>query len=353
MRNKGTQTNIDNSDLVNYPAGRIVNNTGANNGTPVNEEVYGDLHETKDKLIRLAGIVYNDLPDNETNGYQLVEALKHLPSKNDIRYDLTSNSGVYRIALRLSKLEVGEVFDAIATSDHGSETTIASSIGDTTTKPITVVGGFKTGENLKLINLASGITIIRLVDAVNIDLVVGEFAYLKKASQVQEDAGTSDEVATTPLVNKTTFTKRVNGTDSGSYLATPSQNGLMSSADKTRLDEVVSSEKKYGNFLLGDTNGANTPVGTGFPVSGELASAVVFRRDGDATGVTITLSTPMDNFDYFVAQYVESLGDIRTDSTGFVNLTFKKVSTSQFQVYFQERDGRVQNTRIHLTIEQL
>ena len=128
MRNKGNQANIDNSDLANYPAGRIVNNTGANNGTPVNEEVYGDLHETKDKLMRLAGIVYNDLPDNETNGFQLVEALKHLPSKNDMRYDLTSSSGVYRIALKLSKLEVGEVFDAIATSDHSTETTIASSI---------------------------------------------------------------------------------------------------------------------------------------------------------------------------------------------------------------------------------
>jgi hypothetical protein len=47
---------------------------GANDGTPINEEVYADFHQF---FARLAGpwITYNGLPDNTTNGYQFMEAL--------------------------------------------------------------------------------------------------------------------------------------------------------------------------------------------------------------------------------------------------------------------------------------
>ena len=44
-RNKALQPNIDGSDLTNYPDKRIRNNDGSGNGTPVNEQVYGDIHE--------------------------------------------------------------------------------------------------------------------------------------------------------------------------------------------------------------------------------------------------------------------------------------------------------------------
>ena len=349
MRNKGDQANIDNSDLVNYPNGRIVNNTGANNGTPVNEEVYGDLHETKDKLMRLAGIVYNNLPDNETNRYQLVEALKHLPSKNDMRYDLTSSSGVYRIALKLSRLTAGEVFDAIATSDHASESTIASSIGDTTTKTITVVGNFKTGENLKLINLASGIVIIRLVDAVNIDLVVGEFKYLKKATQAQEDAGTSDGVATTPLVSKTTFTKRVNGTLSTQYLASQSRNGLMSQIDKTKLDSIGASVNKYGTVLVGNT-GAGT-IGQTFTSTGNISGATLAQKFSNSSVIQVNLDTAMASANFEVIISLESLGNIDFDNDN-VFAVWKRISNSVIQVHLQKLGSVTQNLKLHLSINQ-
>lgn len=58
-----------------YPNGRIKDKP---NGTPVNQEVYSDLHMLLDKLLRLAGVVANDTPENETNGYQYVEALQKL-----------------------------------------------------------------------------------------------------------------------------------------------------------------------------------------------------------------------------------------------------------------------------------
>lgn len=83
-RNKENQTNIDNTDPANYPNGRIRNNSGSNDGTPVTEQVYGDMHETFARLMRKGNIEYNDQPDNVSNGYQYVDALQRLANKDDI-----------------------------------------------------------------------------------------------------------------------------------------------------------------------------------------------------------------------------------------------------------------------------
>lgn len=61
-----------------YPKGAIKDDTGANDGTPVNKLVYDDVHQTHMKILLLAGITANNLPDNVTNGYQYVQALQKL-----------------------------------------------------------------------------------------------------------------------------------------------------------------------------------------------------------------------------------------------------------------------------------
>lgn len=58
-----------------YPYGRIKNNTGTNNGTPVNENTYGDFHQFFAKMFAESGLVYNELPDNDYSGFQFFEAL--------------------------------------------------------------------------------------------------------------------------------------------------------------------------------------------------------------------------------------------------------------------------------------
>lgn len=58
-----------------YPDGRIQNDDGSGNGTPVTEAVYGDFHQFFAKLLRDAGIAANNLPDNTTNEFQLNDAL--------------------------------------------------------------------------------------------------------------------------------------------------------------------------------------------------------------------------------------------------------------------------------------
>ncbi len=58
-----------------YPYGRIKDDTGGGNGTPVSVQVYGDQHQFFERIMALSGLTANDLPDNSTNGFQLVEAL--------------------------------------------------------------------------------------------------------------------------------------------------------------------------------------------------------------------------------------------------------------------------------------
>lgn len=64
-----------------YPFGNIKDNTGSNNGTPVDKNVYADFHQFFAKMMDESGIAYNDLPDNNTDGFQywlaLVEAVKN------------------------------------------------------------------------------------------------------------------------------------------------------------------------------------------------------------------------------------------------------------------------------------
>lgn len=62
-----------------YPNGRIRNKDLAHvppiTGTPIVEELYGDIVQFFQKLIILSGITPDGNPDNESNGHQLIEAL--------------------------------------------------------------------------------------------------------------------------------------------------------------------------------------------------------------------------------------------------------------------------------------
>jgi len=58
-----------------FPYGRIKDKVGSNPGTPVNELVYGDIHQFFERLMALGGQVANGLPESEYTGFQLIDAL--------------------------------------------------------------------------------------------------------------------------------------------------------------------------------------------------------------------------------------------------------------------------------------
>lgn len=350
-RDKSIIGNIDNSNPGDYPNARIKDNTGAGNGTPVNELLYGDIHEFFAKLMRLAGLSYNGLPDNETNRYQLIEALIHLASKNDKLITVSLSGDRLAVPLKLSKLENEETFIgfcSVGFNPLSPPTEIVGNLGDNTVKTINVTGNFVTGEYVRIINKENSVDIIRLVDFNNIETVVANLLFLKKASQAQEDAGISETVATTPLSNKTVFAKRVNGDQSDNYLATLTQNGLMSFGEKAKLANVPN-VKNYGT-ASGNLVDVGV-VGTNAVVSGQISSCTKTAATAAGSKYRVTMSNAMDNMSYQVSIDIESLGDIGFDSD-LLPVLFKKINTTSFEILVEESAPSTHNIKLHFTVTQ-
>lgn len=77
------------------PFGGVKDNTGANDGTPVNKELIGDYVQFFEKMFSMSGITANGLPDNATNHFQLVQALfSVMPKKYVKQFSFGAGDGV-------------------------------------------------------------------------------------------------------------------------------------------------------------------------------------------------------------------------------------------------------------------
>lgn len=74
-RELAEQVNVD-APSSDYPHGRIRDKIGSTPGTPVSEDLYGDMHQFFAELLNQADITPNGIPDSEYAGYQLVDALQ-------------------------------------------------------------------------------------------------------------------------------------------------------------------------------------------------------------------------------------------------------------------------------------
>lgn len=355
MRSKLAQANIDNTDPVKYPNGRIKDNTGAGDGTPVNEEVYGDFHEMKDKLMRLYGLAFNGLPDNETNGYQFIEALRALSNKNDIVLAVTldsqgSGSNNLSVGVKLGFLLLNESFTLKSSTNIPTTNNVTLRGTDNVTKNVTTVGSIRVGDYVRMINTSTGILMVKVLDFSNIDSVVSDLGYLKGATQAQEDSGTLSTVATTPVVNKSTFTKRVIGALSGSYLASVARNGLMSQADKIKLDGLennASGEERRGFLQFGDPDVGS--VGQTVPFSGQISAAQISERTSNGKIVTVTLDPPLPDNAYFVHVIVQSVGGVPLEINNDIKPpVYERINASTFKVYLESTTSAQKNLLVHL-----
>ena len=167
-RNKALQPNIDGSDLTNYPDKRIRNNDGSGNGTPVNEQVYGDIHEFFGKIMREQKINYNGLPDNVTNGYQLYEAFTETPSKNDyIKQIILTAPDTILIPNRISSLKEFESISFRANFDSSNSIALIKGT-DNLVKNVSILGSWKSGDTVKLVNYSNVITLVGVYDSQNV-----------------------------------------------------------------------------------------------------------------------------------------------------------------------------------------
>jgi hypothetical protein len=342
MRALNSNPNVDNSDLSNFPDGRIKDNTGTGNGTGVNEKVYGDLHQTIAKLMRLYGIIPNGLPDNETNGFQIVDALKSLASKNDYIYPLSSVGGFLSVDIKLANMQNGEYIVCLASVTKTTETQIKG-IG-ATTFAITYSGSFLANEYVRVIKTSGGVSVVRLADATSLDSMVSDFFYLKKANQTQEDAGAIDTVATTPLTNLVAFTKRVIGVDSGDFLATTGRNGLLSMGDKALINGFVS-PKNIGFFVVDPQTGGGLTLAVG----GDIVSATT-QYDGSAFEVVIVLQNAMSDTNYYSRIFLQSQSTNMGTDNNITTPVFKPVSTTVLKYCLAEVSPRVQNVKCWIEV---
>lgn len=140
-----------------HPFGAIINETDTNDGTPVVREVYNDHLVNHYKLLQKTGIVANGLEDNETNGYQIIEALEKLPNKlNDIEQILTKSGSVWSINLPIELLPNKYFFFAKATDDFVNGTSYTFEGTGLTSYPFTSMG-FNASDEVLIILDTSGV----------------------------------------------------------------------------------------------------------------------------------------------------------------------------------------------------
>lgn len=342
--------NVDNSDLANYPDGRIKDNTGSGNGTPVNRNVYGDLHANISKLMRLYGIVPSGLPDNETNGYDIIDSLVALASKNDYIYPLTTNgTDTLSIDIKLHLMNENEFLVCLASADKTTETLIKGSAA--TTFAVAYSGNFKANEYVRVIKTGAGVSIIRIADWNSLSAMATDLGFLKKASQAQENAGTVDTVATTPLTNLTAFIRRVIGADSGSYLASASRNGLYPKEHFAIVSGLGSVVPVNVGWFSGVNIDSGSPGAT-YARSGNISSATIMTSSGGRQVIRCVMANAMANLNYDVRASIESQGTF-TNDVEIQREVFKPISATEFDIAIRETSSVSQSLKIHIKVFQL
>lgn len=349
-RSKLNQQNIDNSNPSLYLQGRIKDNTGSGDGTPVSEAVYGDIHQTLAKVMDLYNISYNGLPDNEQNGYQFIEALIALASKNDFILNLTATGGKLSLPVKIAPLKTGESFIAKASVDYNEETEVRGSL-DNSSKAVEVEGEFLTGEYVRIEVTSTKIRLVRIADAVSFVKMATDSNLLTAATQAEENTGTTEEKATTPKTNKSVFTRRVTGVESDNYLAGEENNGLLSKEFWAILNDIGNSRvRNVGSFGGFDVN--DLPPGSSIATEGDITNAVKTATVGSGDLIEVTFANAMDNTKYKLHCSVQSQGTIGRDND-IRPIVWKPISTNTAQILVEGTDSGVQNIKIHLDVIQL
>jgi hypothetical protein len=83
-----------------YPFGKSTDNTGTNNGFPLNSATLEDYHQFFAKMFDQSTLVANNLPDNAVNGFQMMQALMANMPKKYVKETTSSLDGDVRTITR-------------------------------------------------------------------------------------------------------------------------------------------------------------------------------------------------------------------------------------------------------------
>lgn len=102
MRALTSVPNIDGA-TTDYPNGRVRDKLGVTPGTTGGEVLFGDIIQLFQKMVIDGGISPNGNPDNVTNGYQLLEALRKQFGKS-ITKDAVAGDLAYTLEFGISNV---------------------------------------------------------------------------------------------------------------------------------------------------------------------------------------------------------------------------------------------------------
>lgn len=158
------------------PLGGIVNETDTQDGTPVIEEIYGDVLSNLYRLLTLTGITPTNTQDNDVSQYQLVEALQKLPNVlNDIQQPLTLSGAIWSVPIDIDALPDNYFIIARAANDYvsGIAYTFQGSGNDSFSF---TSSGFNANANILLILNSLGVRAISLDPPVQTRIIYPNFA---------------------------------------------------------------------------------------------------------------------------------------------------------------------------------
>ena len=161
-----------NSDAK-FPFSTIKNETDTEEGTPVVEEIYGDVLTNLYKLLQTTGVTPTGTQDNDLTQYQILEALKKLPNTlNDIEQILTLTGTVWSIPLPVELLPNKYFFFAKATDLYQPGASYTFKGTGATVYPFSS-SGFKASDELLLILDTTGVKAYSLsvLDAVSDEII--------------------------------------------------------------------------------------------------------------------------------------------------------------------------------------
>lgn len=155
------------TDLAKYPDSSVINETPTSDGTPVVEEIYGDVLVNLYKLLRITKTNATGQADNETNGYQLVQALQKLSNTlNDAEQVMNLVGTVWSVNQDLSILPDKFIMLVRPSDDYQAATAYTlKGANDNPVYPFTAANGFSAGDEVLLIIDQAGVRAYNLSPA--------------------------------------------------------------------------------------------------------------------------------------------------------------------------------------------
>lgn len=152
-------------DNTKFPDGQIRNETTTETGTPVVREIYGDILTNIYKILRDAGITPNQQEDSETNGYQLLEALKVFANNtNDKRQLLNVSATNITAGFNFDNMPQNYVFIGIVSEalDVNESYDLLSGLGGSASYAVNLTTDIPASSTVLVIVNSTGSTILSI-----------------------------------------------------------------------------------------------------------------------------------------------------------------------------------------------